>query len=176
MSVLISGGCKNGKSYYAQELARAMGAPLYYIATMIPHDAEDDARIERHRRERAGWGFETVECGRDILRALDGTDPSGAFLLDSTTALLSNEMFSSDGIDPTAGERVAQALCEFVRRAPNTVVVSDGIYSDANRYDAWTECYRRNLARIDCALAQVCDTVIEVVAGLKIVYRGNVLL
>ena len=54
MSVFISGGCKNGKSFYAQRIAKAGGAPLYYIATMIPHDEEDLARIRRHRDERAG--------------------------------------------------------------------------------------------------------------------------
>lgn len=65
MNIFISGGCKNGKSYHAQELARDMavqgGLPLYYLATMIPHDDEDRARIRRHLSERDGWGFETVE-------------------------------------------------------------------------------------------------------------------
>ena len=97
MSVFISGGCKNGKSFYAQRIAKAAGTPLYYIATMIPRDREDDARIARHRQERAGWGFETLECGADILSCLDRADPAGAFLLDSVTALLSNEMFTDTG-------------------------------------------------------------------------------
>ena len=88
MSTFISGGCKNGKSFYAQQIARAAGSPLYYIATMIPHDDEDQARIRRHRDERAGWGFETVECGTHILAALEKTDPAGVFLLDSVTALV----------------------------------------------------------------------------------------
>ena len=77
MSTFISGGCKNGKSLYAQRVARAAGAPLYYIATMIPRDWEDDARIARHRAEREGWGFETLECGRSILSCLDRADPDG---------------------------------------------------------------------------------------------------
>ena len=74
----------------AQRIARAMqpGRTHYYLATMIPHDAEDDARIARHRAERAGWGFETVECGTHILAALEKTDPAGVFLLDSVTALV----------------------------------------------------------------------------------------
>ena len=57
MSTYISGGCKNGKSFYAQRVAQAGGAPLYYVATMIPHDDEDRARIVRHRQARAGWGL-----------------------------------------------------------------------------------------------------------------------
>lgn len=174
MSTFISGGCKNGKSYFAQRLAKASGTPLYYIATMIPHDAEDDARILRHRDERDGWGFETIECGADILSCLDTADPNGSFLLDSVTALLSNEMFAADGIHPEAASKIANELSEFVRRAPNTVLVSDFIYSDAAQYDEWTETYRRGLAQIDRTLARECDTVIEVVNGQIICYKGEI--
>ena len=105
MSTYISGGCKNGKSFYAQRVAMTGGTPLYYVATMIPRDGEDLARIRRHRDERAGWDFETLECGRDILSCLDSADPKGSFLLDSVTALLSNEMFSAEGRDePQRGQ------------------------------------------------------------------------
>ena len=172
MSTFISGGCKNGKSYYAQRIAKSAGAPLYYIATMIPHDDEDDARILRHRNERDGWGFETLECGADILSCLDRADPDGSFLLDSVTALLSNEMFAPDGFHPEAPKKIAAELCEFVRLAPKTVLVSDFIYSDAALYDEWTETYRRGLAHIDCAVAQACDNVLEVVNGQIICFKG----
>jgi hypothetical protein len=75
VNILISGGCKNGKSYYAQQLAVRQaedGAPLYYIATMDPADEEDHARILRHRREREGWGFTTLEqsSGMDSSRLI----------------------------------------------------------------------------------------------------------
>ena len=172
MSTFISGGCKNGKSFYAQRIAKASGTPLYYVATMIPHDREDDARILRHQQEREGWGFETLECGTDILSCLEGADARGAFLLDSVTALLSNEMFSAAGMDREAPDRLARDLTEFVRRAPKAVLVSDYIYSDANLYDDWTEAYRRGLAQIDRALAAACDNVLEVVHGQVIVHKG----
>lgn len=173
MSTYISGGCKNGKSWYAQRVAQASGRPLYYIATMIPRDGEDLARIERHRREREGWGFETLECGLDILSCLERAEPGGSFLLDSVTALLSNEMFTPDGVDPDASTRVADALSEFVRRAPRTVLVSDYIFSDAMQYDALTEAYRRGLAHIDRRMARCCDNVLEVVCGQVVVHKGG---
>lgn len=99
MNVLISGGCKNGKSYYAQKRAKTQsvkfGKPLYYIATMIPRDEEDMARIRKHIAERSGWGFKTLEQPYDLMCLLDDpeVDKSGIFLLDSVTALLDNEMF-----------------------------------------------------------------------------------
>ena len=50
MTIFLSGGCKNGKSTLAQHAAKKLAGdgPLYYIATMIPHDEEDRARIRRH--------------------------------------------------------------------------------------------------------------------------------
>ena len=219
MNILISGGAKNGKSYYAQKLAKQMAengadcgkiqtVPLYYIATMIPYDEEDHARIRRHIAERAGWGFETLECGKNLRRLLQnddattrqrsdaavqyqdstmtqetetkcdaeietkcsadfGIDPRGVFLLDSVTALLSNEMFREDGtMDPSAPERVAEDCTAFARATGNTVFVSDYIYADADRYDAMTEDYRQGLAWVDRQLAKVCDRVVEVSAGV----------
>ena len=43
MIVFITGGAKNGKSSYAQDLAvkLASGGKHYYLATMIPCDEED---------------------------------------------------------------------------------------------------------------------------------------
>ena len=106
MNYFLSGGAKNGKSSLAQEIVCAQGGPRYYLATMIPHDDEDRLRIRRHLDNRAGLGFQTVECGTDILASLSQMEPDGAVLLDSVTALLSNEMFRADGtMDASAPAR-----------------------------------------------------------------------
>ncbi len=179
MNIFISGGAKNGKSYFAQEKARDMAleykVPLYYLATMIPHDKEDIARIKRHIKEREGWGFDTIEQGTDILTSLQGetasgqrVDPKGVFLLDSVTALLANEMFKSNGqVDFEAGNRLAEELTTFAKSTGNTVFVSDYIYSDATKFDDFTEDYRKALAFIDRKLAEICEQVVEVSFGFK---------
>lgn len=172
MNVFISGGCKNGKSMHAQMLARdkaeADGLPLYYIATMIPKDDEDRVRIARHLDARKGWGFTTIEQGTDIMECLgrEGVDAGGVFLLDSVTALLSNEMFRADGtFHEDAGEKVAADLVRFAEKTGNTVFVSDYIYSDAREFDSYTEVYRKALADCDRRLAAKCDRAIEVSFG-----------
>lgn len=183
MNIFISGGCKNGKSYHAQELARNMARernlPLYYLATMIPHDEEDEARVRRHLSEREGWGFDTIEQGEHICEALhtktvsgEDVDSNGVFLLDSVTALLSNEMFREDGtIDFDAPKRLAEELTNFARETGNTVFVSDYIYSDSFAFDDFTEPYRQGLALLDRTLAKLCDQVVEVTYGFKHLYK-----
>lgn len=169
MTIFLSSGCKNGKSTLAEHCACALakGGPLYYLATMIPHDEEDRTRIRRHVANRAGKGFTTIECGTDILRALDDADLRGTFLLDSVTALLANEMFREDGtVDEDAASRTALALTALAERVGNIVFVSDYLYSDAARYDDdETERYRR-------ALALRADTVTRLFCGLPLRLKG----
>lgn len=195
MNVFVSGGCKNGKSYFAQRLAKEMAEeknlPLYYVATMRPTDEEDKARIRRHIEDRDGWGFVTIEQAEDICKALkqcgtaenreaesianrrcerargeaeaESAQVQGVFLLDSVTALLSNEMFAADGsIHPEAGAKVAEDLKRFAELTGNTVFVSDYIYSESRLFDELTEKYRESLALCDRTLAAACEQVYEV--------------
>lgn len=178
MTCFISGGAKNGKSSLAQDWAAALsqGGKHYYIATMIPADEEDQERIRRHIADRAGLGFETIECGTNILSCLEKADPDGTFLLDSATALLMNELFPAEKnyeMDLQAASRCAEDLRTFVKSVRSAVIVSDYIYSDAMRYDEITETYRRCLADIDRTLAMACDTVVEVFAGQVILHKGE---
>ena len=128
MNVLISGGAKNGKTGFAQDIAVRLSA-----------------------------------------------GGNGTFLVDSVTALLMNEMFSAHGgeADPEAVGRCIGGLSEILNKARNAVFVTDYIYSDAFRYDEFTENYRASLARLDRYLAEKCDTVIELCAGSVIFHKGG---
>ncbi len=178
MNILISGGCKNGKTSFAQDIAVKLsgGGKRYYVATMIPYDDEDRARIARHIADRAEQGFQTLETGRVIAACLEGTDHDAVFLVDSLTALLVNEMFPDmhfGDADPQAAERCREGLLQVAKEAKHAVFVTDYLYSDAARYNAFTEEYRKNLALLDRALAAVCDTVIELCAGNVIFHKGG---
>ncbi|MCL2151110.1 MAG: bifunctional adenosylcobinamide kinase/adenosylcobinamide-phosphate guanylyltransferase [Coriobacteriia bacterium] len=174
--IFISGGAKTSKSTLAVNLARRLrkpDTPLYYVATMAATDSEDEARIRRHRAERTGLGFTTVEAATDILRQTAGLDPAGTYLLDSLTALLANEMFQRDGsIRPDSPRQVAQDLSQLLEAVENIIFVSDYIYSDAAIYDELTEAYRKGLAFIDRQLAERCDCVVETCAGNRIIHKG----
>jgi Adenosyl cobinamide kinase/adenosyl cobinamide phosphate guanylyltransferase len=178
MKIFISGGCKNGKSTFAQKLTKSLadGGALYYIATMEPRDGEDHARILRHIAEREGWGFRTLECPRNISGCINNIEAGGTFLLDSVTALLSNEMFPPPdyGIDIDAARRVSEGLLELGERADNIVYVSDYIYSDAAVYDGITETYRKGLAYVDRALVKSCDAAAELCAGIATWHKGYI--
>ena len=180
MKIFISGGSKNGKSMFAQECAKKLSEEghLWYLATMEPHDDEDNARIARHRREREGWGFKTAEWGRNISGFESEYDCKGAYLVDSVTALLTNEMFGSMEGEPdySAAKRVPQELLYFSDKVKNVVFVSDNIFCDAKFFDTFTESFRKSLAEADRSLAESCDVVVEFSCGNPIFYKGEGLL
>lgn len=174
MNIFLCGGCKNGKSSLAQELAvkLSQGGKRYYVATMIAGDGEDRARIQKHRKDRAGMGFETLEIGRGIAACLGEDADKATYLIDSVTALLANEMFQGNRIDNGAVERCTQGLLEVLAHSGNCVIVSDYLFSEAKHFDNITEKYRRSLAAVHCALAQACDVVLELCAGQIIIHKG----
>ena len=178
MIVFICGGSKSGKSSLGQNISKALskGNNLYYLATMIPVDKEDKEKIRLHVEDRADMGFETIECGRNILKALDKADAKGTFLLDSITALLTNEMygnFESEGIDKYAVFRCVKEVEDFSRSVANIVIVGDYIFSDAESYDESTELFRNNLAQIGNSVAHYADVVIEMSFGNITIHKGK---
>ncbi len=174
MTILLSGGAKNGKSALAQQLTCSLAGigPRYYAATMIPRDEEDFARIARHQKEREGLGFTTILCGKSIFHSIINKKYNGSFLFDSVTALLANAMFPGSEPDWAAPKRVEAELLALADWAQHTVFVSDAIYCDTGRYDWLTQAYRQSLAQIDRALAARCDCVAELCAGQVVVYKG----
>ena len=175
MRALFIGGGKSGKSTAAQRLAAELagGGPLYYWATMTPHDGEDEARIQRHRDDRAGLGFTTVERSFGLPDGLAAIAPAGTVLFDSVTACLSEQMFPyGGGMDEAAGERVLAEILSVSRHPAHFIAVCDDIWRGGEDYRDGTEVYVRALARVCRGLASEFDAVCEMAGGLPRVWKG----
>lgn len=61
MRVLVTGGSGSGKSAFAERACLSLPGPHVYVATMRPWGHDGAERVGRHRRQRAGRGFVTVE-------------------------------------------------------------------------------------------------------------------
>ena len=174
MSTYISGGCKNGKSFYAQRVAKAGGTPLYYIATMIPHDSEDHARIRRHRDERAGWGFETLECYRNIGSI--SVPGNSNVLLEDLGNLAANELFGgsvfSEEEKNALPDRIAEEIEALRTGCAHLTIVTNEVFSGGKNYEGDTLSYLMVLAKLGRLLATRADYVVEVVCGLPDVLKG----
>ena len=168
MLLFITGGSGSGKSAYAEDRVTASGlGDRVYIATMEPFGAEAAARIARHRSMRAGKGFETLECPRNLADL--SVSPGCAALLEDLTNLFANEWF---GVSPQgAVERVLQGLAHLRDAAALTVVVGNDLFADGLPYDADTLRYLHALADLHREVAAIADGVYEVVCGIPICHR-----
>ena len=120
MLTLIIGGAGSGKSLLAEEVLRKCAAPRLYIATMQPFDAESRRRIERHRLQREGKGFLTLECYTNLKNAAEKLPLHGVLLLECAGNLLANELFSPEGGGASAA---AEGILSLRPRCGELIVV-----------------------------------------------------
>lgn len=164
--ILISGGNGSGKSIYAEKLAATMDLPRFYIATMVSQTKENEARIEKHRRQRAGLGFHTVELPCYVGRAEVTAD--ALVLLEDASNLLANMMFMEH-------ESKEEALREILRLRDQCsrliVVTISGMSEDA--YDGETAEYIRAMNWLNQQLFLAADTAVEMVDGQPVNRKVN---
>ena len=78
--VLVTGGCRSGKSAAAQRLAESLPGPRVFLATSVALDAEMQERVRLHRVARAAGGWSTIEEPQDLVGAISSA-PRGAVVL-----------------------------------------------------------------------------------------------
>ena len=168
MLTIIIGGSGSGKSAFAERLAADLPGTRIYLATMAAGDPESLERIARHRQQRRGLGFETLERPLDLEGAELPADAN--VLLEDLSNLLANEMFSPEGGGMDAVRRGLDAL---IRRCRNLTVVSNEIFSGGTEYEGETLAYMQNLALLNRFVAERADLAVEVVCGLPNVLKGE---
>ena len=117
MIILVTGGSGCGKSTWAEKLVQSLpSGKRVYIATMQVYDRESEIRVQRHRAQRAGLGFRTVECEKDLASA--PVEDGSVVLLEDLVNLTANEMF--DGGNPA---RIVPALRDLAARFPTAGII-----------------------------------------------------
>lgn len=202
MVVLVTGGSGSGKSAFAEEYLMRLSTQTetkYYIATMQPFGEESLAKIRRHQRLRAGKGFTTIEQSRDLTKAAQRiAKPSNQFreeamtvnrpensvpfirdmaLLECMSNLVANEMFAENKIrlrdEVTA--QILDGIEALNRQLEHLLIVTNNVFEDGISYEETTAEYIEAMGQVNERLAAMADTVIEVVAGIPVVWKGTLL-
>lgn len=179
MFSLIYGGSGSGKSAFAEQVVctLAKDQKKYYLATMQIFDEEGQKKIERHRRLRAGKGFETIEQPLDIGQAAEKMNPEDheeSALLECMSNLVANEMFSGDRKSREAVvEQIIAGVHKLQEHLEHLVIVTNNVFEDGVCYDDSTMEYIRTMGEINIALANEADQVIEVVVGIPVTVKGQ---
>ena len=172
MMTVVTGGSGSGKSAFAEDKILSFGpGKRLYIATMHPYDEESHKRVARHRRMRAGKGFETVECYTG-LKNLDFSEDS-VILLECMSNLVANEMFEESGAAEKTVEAVLAGVEKVRNQARHLVIVTNEIFSEAAVYEGDTVRYQEYLGKINQSIGKMADEVVEVVYGIPIWHKGG---
>ena len=170
MLIFVQGEAGSGKSVLAEELAQAYEAEeKIYIATMKVMDEAGRDRVERHRSQREGKGFTTVELELDIVRALDTIrNPSEALvLLECISNLCGNELYDGIGRGLDSGEldeegfaeHIVNEVLQLAAKVSCVIAVSSTYNACDTGYDKETERYVRLLSMVNDRLLKVSDEV-----------------
>ncbi len=178
MTVLMIGGSGSGKSACAEEylLALSAGKKKYYLAAMQAYDEESRARIERHRKMRAGKDFITIEQPvriQDAALYMEAGEKTA--LLECVSNLTANEMFAGGGrrTKEAVTEAVVNGIARLGEKLTHFVIVSNNVFEDGVVYDEATTAYICAMGRINQRLAAMADEVVEVVAGIPIMIKDG---
>lgn len=171
MTTLITGGSKCGKSSLAENILDSFQGRKIYIAAMQPFGADAYEAIERHRKMRAGKGFETIEKYTDIHELMLSREC--AVLLECMGNLCANEMFSGDLVsDPP--DKIVNGIKKLSYSVSELVIVTNQVGSDGIVYAEETMEYIRILGEINRRTAEIADNVIECVYGIPVLLKGEI--
>ena len=167
--ILVLGGAASGKSAFAEGLLDGV-TPRVYIATAQAFDNEMTDKIAQHKTRRGG-DWQTIESPRGLAKAIENAPPNapqGGILVDCMTMWLANIMEADMDAEITAFLHV------FETSEKRLILVSNetglGIVPDSPD----VRRFRQSQGELNQALAARADCVIQVIAGLPLVLKGQI--
>ncbi len=166
---LVLGGARSGKTAFGERLALHAGRNPLYLAMTQTLDADMRERIESHRAGRTGR-FATSEepllLSRAILKA--GKDHD-TILVDSLSLWITNLLMANADV-ATAVSELCATLVEF--QEAKVILVSQEVGLGVEPENAMARTFRDLAGSAHQRLAEVCDDVYFVAAGLPLTMKG----
>lgn len=171
MRSLILGGARSGKSRLAERLAMQSGPDVVYVATAQAGDAEMATRIATHRARRPqAWRVceEPVALAATLRRE---AAPDRCLLVDCLTLWLTNLLCQPDP-DLLAYQRAD--LLETLPALPGQLIlVSNEVGMGVVPLGELSRRFVDEAGWLHQAIAEVCDRVVFIAAGLPLLMKGD---
>lgn len=174
--ILVTGGCRSGKSAQAQRLAESLPGPRAYVATCPVLDAEMAERIRKHRDARAAANWETIEETVDLAGIVHRAGERRVLLIDCLTLWANNLLYAAEGRGEPFGEAAMAGHCWALLAAcdafSGTVIfvtneLGMGIVPD----NATARRFRDTAGKMNQLIAAAAERVILVVAGIPLTLK-----
>jgi adenosylcobinamide kinase/adenosylcobinamide-phosphate guanylyltransferase len=171
--ILITGGCRSGKSAFALRLAESLPGRRAYVATCQPMDDEMRERIRKHRQARAETQWETVEEPVHLAQGLAHARRYDVVLVDCLTLWVSNLMEKARQKGADVNEEHLAQRCEEVlaacRAHPGTILlVTNEVGMGIVPQNALARLFRDLIGRCNQIIAAAADRVTLMSCGIPI--------
>ncbi len=142
-------------------LAKESGAPVTFIASAEPRDAEMAERIDRHRAQRPP-GWTTLEAPVDLYSAVMSAGQGDYLVIDCLTLWVSNLL----GNGRTSSEVLiaARRLAEVLRQR-RAVVVSNEVGLGIMPDNELARIFEVALGNVNAVFAECAERSVFMVAG-----------
>jgi adenosyl cobinamide kinase/adenosyl cobinamide phosphate guanylyltransferase len=169
---LVLGGARSGKSRYGLGLAARYPSPHLFVATCEPRDAEMEARIAAHQRER-GSDWIAQEVPLELVPALQAAQGVyGVVLVDCLTMWVTN-LLGQAGPDKGRTQTACEHLVEFLKTSTvPTILISNEVGLGIVPDNPLARQFRDQAGWLHQRLAQVADLVVLVVAGVPLLVKA----
>lgn len=173
---LVLGGARSGKSAFAEEMARAAGKKVIYIATSEVLDEEMALRVKHHRERRPADWF-TVEEPLSPEAKIDWVNSSHLVLLDCLTLWVSNLLLhkglpypgsTADEKEAFIIQKVTSLLNVLQGKGTSAILVSNEVGWSIVPENPLARQYRDVMGRVNQLCARRAKRVFLAVAGLVV--------
>ncbi|PJZ79092.1 bifunctional adenosylcobinamide kinase/adenosylcobinamide-phosphate guanylyltransferase [Leptospira neocaledonica] len=170
--VLITGGCRSGKSKFALEKANFIQGKKIFLATCPRIDSEMDERIKRHRLERTGW--ETIEEELELSPLFDSIPAESVVLLDCLSLWINNLMYDTKNKNIQLNQDQIKDYCNKLghsilnSKVKNVFIVTNEVGMGLVPENKEGRLYRDLLGICNQTFASVASEVYFLVSGIPI--------
>jgi adenosylcobinamide kinase/adenosylcobinamide-phosphate guanylyltransferase len=170
--ILITGGCRSGKSRFALDYANQHFSKKIYIATCEALDEEMVQRIENHQKIR-GPEWQTIEEPLEIVGEIGQyRNEVDLILLDCITLWLSN-LLTKGNTDLKIIDEINRLVEIMKQTSTSLIMVSNEVGMGIVPADPLSRRFRDLSGMANQRIAEVVDMVIFMVSGIPIFLKGK---
>lgn len=175
--VLVTGGCRSGKSHHALKITESFEGRRLFIATCQIIDQEMEERVALHQKERKQSGWETVEEPLDLFSVLDSHRDYHTVVVDCLTLWIGNLMHETKGVDRMLDEsEIAGKAVEVINscrgRQGVVVFVTNEVGMGLVPDNPLGRRFRDLTGRCNQVFAEAADRVVCMISGMPLILKG----
>lgn len=172
---LILGGARSGKSAYAEQLAKASGLAVTYVATAQVYDDEFAQRVEHHKARRpSDWNI--IEAPFHLAETLRAHDNASQCIIVDCLTLWLAQCICPDCDSPATvnWSQERQSLLDILPTLKSKVLlVSNEVGMGIVPLGEINRQFQDEQGRLNQVVARDADSVTFVAAGLPLILKGE---